>query len=145
MEHLMTPRVECFFFEDFRGSPTVLLCADQRAFAKLANDLRRLSDGRGLDFACLDYVALHASLSLTAQCVPSTGATGLKCVRDEPRSFRWNLEPEMVLEIAEKLEELARTPKPGHQYLNVLAAEDCVLVASMNEYDVAELRKTLRG
>ncbi len=131
-------RLSIGVLDDFKGDTTILIIGYSDSFAKLATMMRATIGGEvpALSITDLDFVDVYGQLSLTLYCVGEGKTKG--CIKSEgadENSYQWFLDDEACLEYCEKLESLAGSVGPAHQYLETFHPEEIFVMASKREYD----------
>lgn len=121
------------YFENFKGTDTILLCGDGEGLQRLAKHLRTLEDANAdpVNLHLLPFVQVHGGIELTAY--PVDRELGIRRTGLGSR-FAWHHSQEGWLESAEKIEAVVRGGG-GHGYLGETPAGDAVVVVSKGEYD----------
>ena len=116
------------YYSDFKGGPKVVFWGDSKAIEQLANLLRASAIGTGplaLGSFC-EAVDGRAIIIQTAvsQCGMQPYGSG----------FEWNLNAQTMADFAERLDILAESNRPGHQYLECGVTGEIAVMASCGEY-----------
>lgn len=87
-----------------------------------------------IDFHALPFVYPSDGIQLR-MCSLVGGRIGLRRIDNSQLSFQWSHSNEEWDHMAELLDGLIRSVRPGHQYFTVHPADDALLVVSKGEYD----------
>ncbi|MHB1034042.1 MAG: hypothetical protein ACYC35_11625 [Pirellulales bacterium] len=119
------------YFEDFKGTDTILVCGDEEGLQVLANRLLVLEDASAepVNLHLLPFVEVCGPVRLTAH--PVDRELGVRRVGS---SFAWHHSEEGWLESAERIDVVARG-LGGHCYLGETPAADAVVMVSKGEYE----------
>jgi hypothetical protein len=121
------------FFPAFNGQPTFLLWGARGDMAILRDALTRIANGEpNLIVTNLPDVKSVDASTLLLKAVRRN--TGLRRASPDELFFEWGLDHEWALDFAEKVDVLARSDHPGHQYLEIIGTEDATVEVSSDEY-----------
>ena len=122
------PILRSAYFQDFKDGPKVLFWGDTKAMRDLAGLLNASSVGT-------EPLALGSFSDAvdrkTIVILPTSPTVGMR-FRDS--RFEWCLDPETMIDFSDKLNVLAESNKPGHQYLECGVKGEIVVMASCGEY-----------
>jgi hypothetical protein len=123
------------YFRDFKDGPKILFWGDARALSQLANVLRASSVGTGpLSLGSFSEAVDRKTIVIRTTSPP-------RGMQVSGSGFEWELDSPTMVDFAEKLDVLAKSNKPGHQYLECGVTGEIVVMASCAEYpaDLAPL------
>lgn len=126
------------FFPAFRGSDTVLVSGGKQELLRLTVLLKHLEGAKvpALIWKNLEQVQVYGGLELISHPTGPIDRIDLRRRRNGARVVNWTMSEEGWLEVSEKIEAVALSGEPGHQYFEAPGALVTIMV-SKDEYSDA--------